>query len=114
VLRAVAENSALDFVERMNKMLSAYRRYMYGDEIYGLIDPHAMGLFELCRRFSPKVVEEFDVERKLPWDRGYFAWSQQVDDISVHFDVEAVPPLIRPYLFDFEPIPWGEELRANW
>lgn len=114
VLQAVADEAPADFATGLNRMLSAYRRYIYNDELYGLIDPHALGLYELCRRFSPTVVADFDVERKLPWDREYFTWSQDVDDLSVHYDVDSIPEVIWPYLLDFEPIPWGPDVLANW
>lgn len=113
VLQAVADESAEDFAAGMNKMLSAYRRYMFNDELYGLIDPHALDNYELCRQFSTSLVDDFDVERKLPWDREYFRWSQEVNDISDQFDGD-VPEVIRPYLLDFEPISWGKEVLANW
>lgn len=51
--------------------------------------------------------------RKLPWDREYFSWSQGVSDISDYFDGN-VPEVMRPYLLDFEPIPWADEVLANW
>ncbi len=114
VLKAVADGSAADFANAMNEMLSAYRRYMFGDELYGLVDPHALGLYELCRRFDPLVVAEFDLGRKLPWDQEYHGWSQQIADISDHFNVTDVPETIGRFLFRFETIPWGKQVLANW
>ena len=114
VLEAVANRSSKEFTEGMKKMLSAYRRYMFGDELYGLIDPHAMGLFELCRRYAPEVVADFDVAGNLPWDREYFLWTQQTNDIRDHFEVSSVPDVMRPYILDFKPIAWGQAVLANW
>jgi len=111
---AVASGSAVDFSTALNKMLSAYNRYMYGDELYCLIDPHAHGLYELCRRFSPDIVREFDVERKLPWDREYFEWLSTVDDISEHIDTAAIPEVMHPLIVTFQPIPWGAAVRERW
>jgi hypothetical protein len=51
VLESALESSSSLFAEGMNKMLSAYPKYMYGDEIYGLVDPHAIGIYEICRLY---------------------------------------------------------------
>ena len=114
VMLAVVSGSASGFAEGLNKMLSAYKRYMYGDDLYGLIDPHAHGLYELCYRFSPDVVHEFDTQRKLPWDCEYHAWSESVDHVSDHFDRDAIPELMHPLLLNFSPLPWGADVRKRW
>ena len=84
------------------------------DIIYGLIDPHVHGLYELCQRFSPEVVQEFDTQRKLPWDREYYEWSSGIDDIKEFYDVDAIPEVMHPWLLKFEPMPWGIEVRNRW
>lgn len=114
VMVAVASGSANDFAEAFKKMLSGYRQYMFGDELYGLIDPHAHGLFDLCRRFSPDVVKDFDTQRKLPWDREYFDWASRIDDIVCHFQIDKIPDIMRPLLLQFEPIPWGKDVLSRW
>lgn len=60
------------------------------------------------------MVADFDVESKLPWDREYFTWSQDVDDLSVHYGVDSIPEVMRPFLLNFEPIPWGPDVLASW
>lgn len=114
VMLAVASGSAGDFAEAFKKMLSVYRRYMYDDDLYGLVDPHAHGLYELCRRFSPDVVQEFDAQRKLPWDREYFAWSSEIDNVTEFYETDAIPEIMHPLLLKFEPMPWGIDVRQRW
>ncbi len=84
VLESAAESSAALFAEGLNKMLSSYPKYVYGDEIYSLVDPHAIGLYETCRVYSSDLVAEFDTGRKLPWDSEYYSWLQSCDTIADH------------------------------
>ena len=114
VVKAVAEDSAPDFSVAMNKVLSGYKRYMFGDDLYGLIDPHAHGLYELCKRFSPDVVVEFDVDRKLPWDREYFKWISNLNNVADHLEADKIPDQVRPLLFEFQPLSWGPKVRERW
>ena len=114
VLEAVATESASLFATGMNNMLSCYPRYMYSDEVYRLVDPHAIGLYELCRSYSPQVVADFDTSRKLPWDQGYYEWLQTCDDITVHFEEDAVPEELRSLLIELEPLQWGAGVREKY
>ena len=114
VLEAVSESSAPLFAQGMNKLLSAYPKYMYGDEIYALVDPHAIGLYELCRSYSRDVVALFDTGRKLPWDSAYYSWLQSCDDLTPHLKREAVSIDLQPFLIDLQTLEWGAAVRKNW
>jgi hypothetical protein len=112
-LGVVADGSSEKFAEALTKMLAAYPKYMYDDEVYRLVDPHATGLFELCRRYRPELVDTFDVNRGLPWDAGYYEWLTTCDDISCHLDREAVPADIRPQIVDLQPLEWAPAYLAQ-
>ena len=114
VLESAAESSAVLFAEGMNKMLSSYPKYMYGDEIYALVDPQAIGLYETCRLYSSDLVAEFDTGRKLPWDSEYYSWLQNCDNIADHLDHNAVPLELRPLLLELKLLEWGPSVRENW
>ncbi len=114
VLESAAESSAALFAEGMNKMLSSYPKYVYGDEIYSLVDPHAIGLYETCRVYSSDLIAEFDTGRKLPWDSEYYSWLQSCDTIADHLDRNAVPLELRPLLLELKSLEWGPAVRANW
>jgi len=114
VLEAVAAGSTALFATSINKMLSSYPGYMWRDDIYRLVDPHAIGIYELCRLYSPRAVGDFDTTRKLPWDREYHEWLQTCDDITVHFEKDRVPDEVRSLVVELQPLEWAAQVRKNW
>lgn len=114
VLAAVAAGSASQFAHGVAKMLRNFKTYMYRDDLYGLLDPFAIGLYEACRLYSPDIVTEFNVSSDLPWDGGYVAWLQTCDDITAHFNRAAVPAELRPLIVDLQVLEWGRQVRENW
>ena len=110
---AIAMSSPEEFAAALKKMLKTYRNYMFGDDFYGLINPHAMGLYEMARRYRPQVVDAFDTSEALPWDAGYYAWLMTCDDIAVHFERERVPTSMRAHILDLEPLAWVPQFMAT-
>lgn len=109
---AIAASSPEEFAAALKKMLKSYRNYMYGDDFYGLVDPHAIGLYELVRRYRPQVAVAFDTSEALPWDAGYYNWLVTCDDITAHFERERVPTSIRAHIIDLEPLAWVSQFMA--
>ncbi len=112
-LIAVAASSPEEFAAALKKMLKSYRNYMYGDDFYGLVDPHAIGLYELVRRYRPQVAVAFDTNEALPWDAGYYAWLVTCDDIAAHFERERVPASFRAHIIDLQPLAWVPQFMAT-
>jgi hypothetical protein len=112
-LIAVAANSPEAFADSLEAMLKAYPRYMYNDDVYRLIDPHAIGLYELVRQHRPDVAKAFDTNHALPWDTGYYEWLQTCQDIAPYYERDRVPEVIRSHVVDLEPLAWGSSFIAT-
>lgn len=98
----------------VSRMLSSFKQYMFGDEIYGIIDPFATGIYELVREYSPATVEKFNTGRKLPWDTEYWTWIRDVRDIQERYEQIDLPPLIHQAVFEMAGLEWAEGVRQNW
>ncbi|OYP35200.1 hypothetical protein [Rhodopirellula sp. MGV] len=113
VICSIANRDAGRFAEGMNRMLRSYRSYMFGDDVMGLIDPHAVGLYELAHKRIPEVTASFDVQQKLPWDREYFQWLQNCDDIQDCFEPFDAPDWMRHSIFEMDGLEWALSVRAK-
>lgn len=111
---AVADEDAAGFRDAIVKMLKGYKSYMFGDDIDGLIDVHAIGLVNICSRFNPSIAASVDTEYKLPWDRDYFEWSTTVTALEDYFDFPSLPDWLEPHLIRMKPIDWAKQIRQQW
>jgi hypothetical protein len=112
VLEAVDSGDTPGFADGLDKMLRGIKRYLFDDAAMALIDPFAIGIYELARDYSPGIVTSFDVTRELPWDSEYHAWLSSVNDIADQYQqLEEMepPPLIRRALFQMEGMEWAVE-----
>lgn len=114
LFKAVLEGSPTEVAEKLNDLVNSYRQSVRSFTLMRHVDVNAFGLYELIKQFSPELVSEFDTTRKGPWDAEYFQWSQQVDDISKHYEINSIPEVLSPHLLDFEPLEWGAWVRENW
>lgn len=113
IICSIAKQDADAFAEGINRMLRSYRSYMFGDDMMGLIDPHAIGLHELAHERFPEVTASFDVERKLPWDREYFQWLRDHNDIRDCYEPFDAPDWMRRSIFDMDGLEWALSVRAK-
>ncbi|MCC9602266.1 hypothetical protein LOC67_17060 [Stieleria sp. JC731] len=114
ILRAIQSRDPDEFAAGLNRMLRSYRSYMFGDDIMGLLDPHAIGIFELARQYAPGVLSRFDVDRKLPWDAEYVRWLHSVDDIRDIYEPFDAPDWMQTTLFDMAGTEWALNARDKW
>jgi hypothetical protein len=87
---------------------------MLGDDLMGLIDPHAIGIFELARQRAPVILDCFDIDRKLPWDAEYVRWLDSVDDIRDCYEPFAAPDWMQITVFDMAGTEWALDARDKW
>lgn len=113
-LVAIADGEPDAFRDGVVKMVRGYKNYMFGDEIDGLIDVHAVGLFHMSARFNPAITASFENQHRLPWDREYFEWSTTIGGLDDYFDFPKVPDWLEPHLVRMEKIEWGDKIRRQW
>ncbi len=114
VIQATHTSDAAAFAAGMKKMLSSFRRYMFGEEFDGLIDPFAIGIYELAKAYAPSAVEEFDTTRRLPWDAEYHQWLSGVEDVQDLYELPELPNLIEEAMTNTNPMPWAKQIRETW
>jgi hypothetical protein len=99
----------------LNKVLKAYPKYMLGDPVMRLIDPHAHGLFRLCQRYSADLASHFDVRRGPPWDPAFHAWWDTNGEPLAGIDLTPIDPEVHRVLVRLErPLWWDAEESAAW
>ena len=114
-LRGAASRSPTQVAVGLNKVLKAYPKYMLGDEVMRLIDPHAHGLFQLCHRYSADLTSEFDIGRGPPWDPGLHDWFQLDIEPLAGVDLTTIDLEIHHVLIGLErPVWWDAEESAAW
>lgn len=113
-LVAIADDEPDSFRDALLKMMRGYKSYMFGDEIEGLIDVHAIGLFQISKRFNPEITASFDTEYRLPWDSEYFEWSKTVSGLDSYFEFPKIPGWLEPYLARMKRVDWGDKIRRQW
>ncbi len=113
-IAALARRDAVAFNESLCIMLKRYKSYMYGDELSGLIDVHAIGLFELASRYCNKTTSAFDRTSKLPWDSEYSDWLCRNESIDVLFEIPDGPSWLLSSMFRMEQLDWAPKIRREW
>lgn len=114
-LRGAANRSPEQVAAGLNKVLKAYPKYMLGDPVMRLIDPHAHGLFRLCQQYSADLTSDFNVRRGPPWDPGLIAWWDADCEPLAELDLTAIDPEVDRVLIRLErPVWWDAEESAAW
>lgn len=111
---AIADGEPDAYRDAIVKMVRGYKSYMFGDEIDGLIDVHALGLVHLSARFKPEITSSLDTGHRLPWDGEYFEWSTTVGRLIDYFEFPNLPDWLEPHLVKMERIDWGDKIRQQW
>jgi hypothetical protein len=76
-LRGILQNSPEVVAEGLDNLLRARNTWIEAYETpRRVICLEAHGLYELARGVSPDLVSAFDVDRPLPWDRGFYEWAR--------------------------------------
>jgi hypothetical protein len=104
-LQAAAQNKPDLFRDSLEELLEIERRSNW---LASLISVFGHGIYEICQRAAPKVVESFDVNQEPPWDAAFHRWIQERDDPLKEFDWTKIPDEIRDGLRNMtRPIWWG-------
>src|SRR5262245_3084177 len=77
-LRGILQKSPEVVAEGLDNLLRARSPWSGAGETptKRVICLEAHGLYELARGVSPELVSAFDVDRPLPWDRGFHDWAR--------------------------------------
>jgi hypothetical protein len=61
----------------LERHLAGFRKAFRLSTLEKLISLDAHGLYRLAERVDPELVEDFDTNRELPWDREFHEWSNE-------------------------------------
>jgi hypothetical protein len=78
-----------------------------------IISLHAHGLAELAHWVSPKLLEKFDVDRPLPWDRGYYHWLRRQPRSTAYRDLSAYSRLLSHWVYNLDEPDWWRRKRES-
>jgi hypothetical protein len=114
-LRGAASGSPEQVATGLNKVLKAYPKYMMDDGILRLVDPHAHGLYVLCRRFSEDLTSQFDCQRSPPWDAEFLAWWETDQKPLEGVNLASIDPEAHRVLIELkDPLWWDADEAAAW
>lgn len=112
-LVGIANNHPANFSDGMQQMLKQFRGYLFNEKTSALINPHALGLFELARVFSPECAAAFDAQQGLPWDAEYSEAIRNLSDIQPELDQLDLPEDLRKPLISMEALDWPPDNRPK-
>lgn len=111
VILGVANESAESVRDGLDLMLKKFKSYMYGDAKHAIIDPFALGLYELVRTFSPGLLSAFDVSQELPWDGEYAVWRESCAGIEEEYRKLTLPSFMKGPLVEMIDMDWAPDNR---
>jgi hypothetical protein len=98
----------------LEQVLATFRRGQDLLDHETIISFNAHGLAELAHWVSPGLLAKFDVERDLPWDRGYYQWLRRQPRSTAYRDLSAHSSLLNRWVEDLEePEWWRRELDSD-
>lgn len=80
-------------------------------ELFKAISLESHGVYELARWYDPELVAKVDTERKLPWDREFYAWVREHQGKPPFPDVSENSPLLQQWL---EKLPFKDGRGYVW
>jgi len=86
---------------------------MYGEARNALIEPFALGLYELIRTYSPELLSLLDPNRDLPWDGEYASWRVKAEDIGDEYRNLNLPSHLRGPLVEMVDMDWPPDNRPR-
>ena len=89
----------------LERVLATFRR---GEPLdyEAIISFHAHGLAELAHWVSPKLLEKFDADQPLPWDRAYYQWLRRQPRSTAYRDISPYSSLLKGWVHDLEEPAW--------
>ncbi len=90
----------------LERVLATFRRQSDPLDFELIISLHAHALAELAYWVSPKLLAKFDVDRPLPWDRGYYHWLRRKPRSTEYRDLSAYSKLLNRWVHDLEEPDW--------
>jgi hypothetical protein len=79
-----------------------------------LVSLNAHGLAELAMWRSPKLLDNFDIDRPLPWDQQYFQSLRKANASRKYLDLSKHSPLLTTWLADLrEPDWWPQRSKTT-
>lgn len=114
-LQGAAEGSPSLVATGLDRLLRAVLRNTDDDDVGRLVDPYSHGVYELCLRWSPDIVSEFDVTRGKPWDAEYHAWLRANENPLERLDLNGISPEVHRAVVELQrPIWWDAKQELEW
>ncbi len=89
----------------LERVLATFRRGEPLDHEM-IISFHTHGLAELAYWVSPNLLEKFNVDRPLPWDRAYYHWLRRQPRSTAFRDLSPYSSLLNRWVHDLEEPDW--------
>ncbi len=113
VLLGVQANSPEEVQAGFEVMFKKHKSYMFDTAEDAIIEPFALGLFELIRVYSPELLSLFDFNRELPWDADYATWRISGPAVEDEYRKLNLPSyLVRP-LVEMTDMDWAPDNRPK-
>lgn len=111
IFHGILDHDASQVTEGLESLLKTSRKINQLWEICKIISLETHGMYELCRWYDPTLVQEFDTERKLPWDTDLCDWVRQNEGKPTFHDVSRLSPVLQHWL---EELPLGNGRDHFW
>ncbi len=96
-LIGIAEDSPELVAQGIRETVAAHgRRDLSSAELIICLDAH--GLYEFCRRISPKLVSLVDINMPFPWDSAYCDYVRNCDDPLRDVSFERISPMFHQWI----------------
>ncbi len=111
-LHGIIEADSSSVAKGLERVLATFRRRaqdLLNHEL--IISFTAHGLAELAYWVSPKLLADFQVDRPLPWDRGYYHWLRRKPRSNAYRDLSPHSSLLNRWVHDLEEPDWWRRKR---
>ena len=113
-LQGISESDSSRVAKGLERVLATFRRRAQDLPDHELIISfNAHGLAELAYWVSPNLLADFQVDRPLPWDRGYYHWLRRKPRSTGYRDLSPHSSLLNRWVRDLEEPDWWRRKRKS-
>ena len=113
VLLGVQDKSPETVQAGFDVMFKKHKSYMFDTAEDAIIEPFALGLFELIRNYSPDLLSLFDFNRELPWDAEYATWRMAAPAVEEEYRKLKLPSFLIGPLVEMVDMDWAPDNRLK-
>jgi Ankyrin repeats (many copies) len=112
-LQGIIEADSSIVAGGLERVLATFRRGQDLLDHETIISFNAHALAELAHWVSPGMLAKFDVDRDLPWDRGYYHWLRRQPRSTAYRDLSDYSSLLNRWVHDLEEPAWWRRKRGS-